>query len=161
MAKRPLSRKSQRIALLAGGAVAMLVVSVSVGFLYRDAFAFFMSPSDIAAAPPSPDQLLRIGGLVETGSLERGAGEEVRFAVSDGGASVTVAYVGILPDLFREGQGIVAEGYFRDGRFEAREVLAKHDENYVPKEVADALKKQGVWKGDGPPPADGGAGSGS
>jgi len=97
-------------------------------------------------APPAPTETFRMGGLVEDGSLKRGQGETVRFRVTDGGASVRVAYRGILPDLFEEGQGMVGTGRFVDGTFQATEILAKHDETYMPKEVTDALKEQGVYK---------------
>ncbi|MEM9783817.1 MAG: cytochrome c maturation protein CcmE [Pseudomonadota bacterium] len=147
------TRKKQRMILIAFGGALLTSAAVMVGFAFQDTIAFFKSPSAIMAEQPSPAQRLRVGGLVEEGSVVRGAGEAVSFDVTDGGASVTISFVGILPDLFREGQGIVAEGYWRSGRFEAVEVLAKHDENYVPKEVADALKEQGVWKGA--PPQDG------
>ncbi|MEM1238139.1 MAG: cytochrome c maturation protein CcmE [Pseudomonadota bacterium] len=148
------TRKKQRMILLAFGGSLMTAAAVVVGFAFQDTIAFFKSPSDIMAQQPDASRLLRIGGLVEEGTVVRGEGEAVRFDVTDGGASVTISFAGILPDLFREGQGIVAEGYWRAGRFEATEVLAKHDENYVPKEVADALKQQGHWKGQPPQPGD-------
>ncbi|MEM9140860.1 MAG: cytochrome c maturation protein CcmE, partial [Pseudomonadota bacterium] len=94
-----------------------------------------------------PDQLLRVGGLVVEGSSGQ-IGPEHRFDLTDGGETVTVAFKGVLPDLFREGQGIIAQGYWREGLFQAQEVLAKHDENYMPKEVADALREQGHFHGD-------------
>jgi len=93
-----------------------------------------------------PDQLLRVGGLVVEGTLKRGEGETATFDVTDGNGVVPVSYTGVLPDLLAEGQGVVAEGYLRDGVFQATEVLAKHDENYMPREVVDALKAQGVWE---------------
>lgn len=142
------SKKQRRIQMLAAGGVLMAAAVGLMVFAFDETIAFFKSPSEVLAAPQRPDQLLRLGGLVAEGSLERGRGETVIFDVTDGGATVTVAYTGILPDLFREGQGVVAEGYFREGRFDALEVLAKHDENYMPKEVADALREQGHWKED-------------
>ncbi|MEL6767709.1 MAG: cytochrome c maturation protein CcmE [Pseudomonadota bacterium] len=152
------TRKQRRIQMMIFGAVALSGAAALVGFAFQDTIAFFKSPSEIVAEQPGPERLLRIGGLVEEGSVERGQGEAVRFDVTDGGAAVTVAFVGVLPDLFREGQGIVAEGFWRNGTFEAQEVLAKHDENYMPKEVADALKAQGHWKDEfGEPKAGGGS----
>jgi cytochrome c-type biogenesis protein CcmE len=100
----------------------------------------------VVAEPPVPSEVFRIGGLVETGSIVRGQGEEVRFVVTDGGASVPVVYRGILPDLFSENEGMVGTGSYRDGVFVATEILAKHDETYMPREVIDALKEQGVYQ---------------
>jgi len=148
------SRKAQRIRLLALGGIGMVAAAVLVAVSFDDTIAFFKSPSELVAEPPSPTQRLRIGGLVAAGSVVRGAGETVSFDVTDGAATVTVSYTGVLPDLFREGQGVVAEGRLAEGTFHAEEVLAKHDENYMPREVADALKKQGVWQhGEGGPEA--------
>ena len=123
----------------------------------RDSLVFFLAPSDLATKAPAPGRTFRLGGLVEQGSVQRSTenGQPVAsFRVSDGAASVAVTYVGILPDLFREGQGVVALGaMLPDGVFRASEVLAKHDETYMPKEVADALKKSGHWNPSaGPPP---------
>jgi cytochrome c-type biogenesis protein CcmE len=112
----------------------------------QDGINFFRSPSQVAAVPPAPSEVFRIGGLVETGSVKRGQGETVTFSVTDGGATVPVSYKGILPDLFGEGQGMVATGSLVTGTFQATEILAKHDESYMPKEVIDALKEQGVYK---------------
>jgi cytochrome c-type biogenesis protein CcmE len=122
---------------------------------FRDNLVFFVSPSDLAARA-TPGRTLRLGGLVEQGSVERAteAGKPAaRFRVTDGRATVEVHFTGILPDLFREGQGIVALGTLRpDGAFNASEVLAKHDETYMPKDVADALKRSGHWNPSGGPP---------
>ncbi len=136
-------KKKRRIQMLALGAVLLIGSAVLVSFAFRDAIVFFLSPTELLAQERAPDQRLRVGGLVVDGSWQRGEGKTNVFEVTDGNGVVEIAFVGVLPDLFREGQGIVAEGYFRDGRFEAAEVLAKHDENYMPKEVADALKEQG------------------
>ncbi|WP_420349633.1 cytochrome c maturation protein CcmE [Pelagibius sp.] len=108
----------------------------------------FRSPSQLISEPPAPDRGIRLGGLVEEGSIERSDdGLSVTFRVTDLSESVSVSYVGILPDLFREGQGVVTTGSLRsDGTFAAREVLAKHDENYMPREVVDALKASGQWR---------------
>ena len=132
--------------MLVLGGVLLVGAAGVFGFLARDAIAFFKSPTELHAAAYRPDQLLRVGGLVVEGSRDT-AGPTHRFDITDGNGTVTVAFKGVLPDLFREGQGIVAEGYWRDGTFEATEVLAKHDENYMPKEVADALRAQGHWEG--------------
>ena len=140
-------KKKRRVQIILLTIVALVVATIMIGIAMKDGINYFRSPSEVVDAPPGPNETFRIGGLVEDGSLERGAGESVRFTVTDGAASVPVVFRGILPDLFREGQGIVAEGHFRNGVFQATEVLAKHDENYMPAEVADAIKKSGQWKG--------------
>ena len=137
------TKKARRIRMLAFGAVALIGASALVAATFDDTIAFFKSPSEIAAENPGPDRLLRLGGLVVDGSVQRGQGETVRFSVTDGGATIPVSFTGVLPDLFREGQGIIAEGRMTGDAFVASEVLAKHDENYMPKEVADALEEQG------------------
>ena len=141
-------RKKQRIQLIVVGFVFLAVATALVGYALRDGIEFFRSPSEIAEEAPSPDERFRLGGLVEDGSITRGSGQVVSFRVTDGAESVAVTFDGILPDLFREGQGAIMTGYLKNGVFEASEVLAKHDENYMPKEVADALKEQGVYRGD-------------
>ena len=152
-----MTRKQRRLSLIgAAGAVLMLAVGL-VLYALSDGIAFFATPSEIATKPPSPDTRLRLGGLVETGSVVKEADGVVRFAVTDGKAAVPVHYVGILPDLFREGQGVVAEGRAdTTGVFAADTILAKHDETYMPKEVVEALKKSGEWRpemaGEGPAP---------
>lgn len=143
-------KKRRRIQVLWMAGISMSLVLVLLWFLPDDSFQFFRSPSEVTEAPPPPTERFRIGGLVEAGSLVRGQGEAISFLVTDGGASVPVVYTGILPDLFEEGQGMVAQGNYVNGRFEAVEILAKHDETYMPTEVVDALKEQGVYK-----PADG------
>jgi cytochrome c-type biogenesis protein CcmE len=117
---------------------------------FEDNLVFFYSPTDLATRSDVPkDRLIRIGGLVEKGSISRN-GPEVRFTVTDNANKLSVVYRGILPDLFREGQGVVTQGHINAaGTFEAREVLAKHDETYMPREVVDALKKSGEWKKSG------------
>ncbi len=123
------------------GAAAALVLNA-----FQDSVVFFLSPSELAARPAPPGRAIRLGGLVEAGSLERD-GTMVRFKVTDLVRDIRVAYTGILPDLFREGQGVVCEGkLLPDGTFAAASVLAKHDERYMPPEVADALKKSGRWQ---------------
>ena len=138
-------RKRRRIQIIVIAFVALAVSSALIGYAMRDGIAFFRTPSQVAEAPPGPDELFRIGGLVEAGSLVRDDGETVRFRVTDGGASIPVTYTGILPDLFAENQGVVGQGRFVDGTFQAVEILAKHDETYMPSEVIDALKEQGVY----------------
>jgi cytochrome c-type biogenesis protein CcmE len=144
-------RKQQRLVLvvlvlvLAGGAAALVLTAM------QDAVAFFVSPSQIATGEVSEGKRFRLGGLVVDGSVVHGADGEVRFALTDTTNQVEVVYSGILPDLFREGQGIVAQGTLgSDGTFLASEVLAKHDETYMPPEVAEALKKAGYWKHNEP-----------
>ena len=139
-------KKKRRIQIIALAFVALAGSTALIGYAMRDGINFFRSPSQIAADPPSPSEVFRIGGLVEAGSIKRGQGETVSFSVTDGGATVPVSYKGILPDLFGEGQGMVATGSLVTGTFEATEILAKHDESYMPKEVIDALKEQGVYK---------------
>lgn len=139
-------KKQRRIQVIAIAAVALVASTALIGYAMRDGINFFRAPSQILAEPPVPTEVFRIGGLVEDGSLERGQGETVRFRVTDGGASVPVSYTGVLPDLFAEGQGMVGTGRYVNGTFEATEILAKHDESYMPREVVDALKEQGVYK---------------
>ena len=124
---------------------------------FSDNIVFFVAPSDLAAHTQAPGRTLRLGGLVEAGSIHRDADRgqpTAHFRITDGRAAVDVSYVGILPDLFREGQGAVTLGSLQpDGTFRAQEVLAKHDETYMPKDVADALKRTGQWRPEhGPPP---------
>ena len=140
------TKKQRRIQMMVMGGVLLAASAALVSFAFRDTIVFFFSPTELLAEKHRPDQLLRVGGLVVTGSVKRGQGETVSFEVTDGNGVLTVSYKGVLPDLFSEGQGVVAEGYLRGGTFEATEVLAKHDEKYIPKEVVDALKKQGHWE---------------
>jgi cytochrome c-type biogenesis protein CcmE len=147
-------KKRRRIQLVLIGAVMLALATGLIGYGMRDGIEFFRSPSQVAVDPPRDDERFRLGGLVEEGSVVRGTGEEVRFTVTDGGASLDVVFAGILPDLFREGQGFITTGRMEDGVFVASEVLARHDETYMPREVADALKEQGLFKyGEGIPPA--------
>lgn len=144
-----MTRKKRRL-LLIGLALAVLGTAAGlVLFAMRDTIVFFHGPTDIIEKNLASGSRLRIGGLVKEGSVERLADQRVRFAVTDGANQVKVSFSGLLPDLFREGQGVVAEGVLQPDRsFIADKVLAKHDERYMPREVADTLKKQGVWKGD-------------
>lgn len=145
-----MTRKQRRLTLIGLAGVVLVVAAGLVLYALSDRIVFFNSPSDILAKAPAPGQRLRLGGLVAEGSVVKGADGEVDFAVTDGNASIPVKYLGILPDLFREGQGVVAEGTVgADGAFAADTILAKHDENYMPKEVVEALKKQGVWQEGG------------
>ena len=139
-------KKKRRIQIIVLAVVALVISTALIGYAMRDGINFFRSPSQIAAEPPGPAEVFRIGGLVEEGSIIRGEGETVSFRVTDGGASIPVTYTGILPDLFSENQGMVGQGRYVDGTFEATEILAKHDESYMPKEVIDALKEQGVYQ---------------
>ena len=140
-------KKQRRIQVIAVAAVALVLSTVLIGYAMRDGINFFRAPSQVLAEPPGPEEVFRIGGLVEECSLKRGQGETIRFSVTDGGAVVPVTYTGVLPDLFEENQGMVGTGRYINGVFEASEILAKHDETYMPKEVVDALKEQGVYKG--------------
>lgn len=139
-------RKKQRIQLIVIGAVFLFVATALIGYALRDGIEFFRSPTQVMEDKPDASERFRVGGLVMEGSVVRGSGEEVSFSITDGGAEIEVRYVGILPDLFREGQGMIASGNLENGVFVASEVLAKHDEKYMPKEVADALKEQGVYR---------------
>lgn len=139
-------KKQRRIQIIALAAVALTVSTVLIGYAMRDGINFFRAPSQIVAEPPGPNEVFRIGGLVAEGSLVRGQGESIRFEVTDGGATVPVVFTGVLPDLFEENQGMVGTGSYINGVFEASEILAKHDETYMPAEVVDALKEQGVYK---------------
>lgn len=150
----PKSRKARtRLLLLA---VIAPVVAVAVGLTLwgmRDSISLFYTPSQAAEARPAPGRAIQLGGLVKVGSVVKHPDGRVEFTVQDKIAADRVVFQGDLPDLFREGQGIIAEGAYRgDGTFEAKRVLAKHDETYMPKEVADALKEQGEWRGEGAPP---------
>ncbi len=139
-------KKKRRIQVIAIAVVALALSTAIIGYAMRDGINFFRSPSQVTEAPPAPNEVFRIGGLVEDGSLVRGRGETITFRVTDGGASVPVSYTGVLPDLFGEGEGMVGTGNFVDGTFRATDILAKHDESYMPREVVDALKEQGVYR---------------
>lgn len=142
-----MTRKTRRLVLIGSAGFALSLAVTLVLLALRDNIVFFYGPSELAQKAPQPGTRLRIGGLVRQGSLVHENGETVRFAVTDTKQEVEVSYTGLLPDLFREGQGVVAEGSLgADKVFHADSVLAKHDERYMPRDVADALKKQGVWK---------------
>jgi cytochrome c-type biogenesis protein CcmE len=151
-----MTRKRRRLWVLLACGLGVGSATALALSAFRDNLVFFLAPSEIAAKAPV-GRTFRLGGLVEQGSVQRANADghpAARFRVTDGAASVEVTYVGILPDLFREGQGVVTLGTMQpDGTFRASEVLAKHDENYMPRDVADALKKAGHWNpASGPPP---------
>ncbi len=139
-------KKKRRIQVILLAFVALAVSTALIGYAMRDGINYFRSPSEVAEAPPAPNEVFRIGGLVEEGSLVRDDGQVVRFAVTDGGASIPVTFGGVLPDLFEENQGMIGTGRYVNGVFEADDILAKHDETYMPKEVVDALKEQGIYQ---------------
>ncbi|MGR9169038.1 cytochrome c maturation protein CcmE [Rhizobium sp. KDH_Rht_773_N] len=144
-----MTRKQKRLAVIAGGMGFIAAAVLLVLFAFSQSVAYFYMPGDLAGNPVAPGTRIRLGGLVGAGSVLRGEGSVVRFAVTDpSGEIVNVRYQGILPDLFREGQGVVTEGSFEAGSniFTADTVLAKHDETYMPKEVADKLKAEGLWE---------------
>ncbi|MBR3369721.1 MAG: cytochrome c maturation protein CcmE [Rhodobacteraceae bacterium] len=143
-------KKTRRIQIIMVAAAALAFSTALIGYAMRDGINFFRSPSEVLAAPPPPNEVFRIGGLVEAGSIIRGQSDTVIFRVTDGPASVEVRYRGILPDLFTENEGMVGTGRFVDGVFQASEILAKHDETYMPREVMEALKESGEWKGPDP-----------
>lgn len=139
-------KKRRRIQVITLTFVALVLATIVVGYTMRDGINYFFSPTQVVESPPPPTEVFRIGGLVEEGSLIRGQGETVRFNVTDGAASIPVEFTGILPDLFKQGEGMVGLGSYVDGIFVATEIFAKHDETYMPKEVIDALKEQGVYQ---------------
>lgn len=144
-----MTRKQRRLVLIGSGLGVIALAAVLVLSALRDSIVFFNSPTEVMEKHIAPGTRIRLGGLVKPGTVARGDNLAVRFEVTDGNQSVPVAYQGVLPDLFREGQGVVAEGSLDpNGLFRADTVLAKHDERYMPKEVADALKKSGHWKDD-------------
>jgi cytochrome c-type biogenesis protein CcmE len=140
-------RRDRRLLLIGLSGVVLVAATAVASTALRDTASFFYAPSDAHAKKPAPGTSARVGGLVAAGTVVRGEDGKVDFVVTDGAADLRVSYRGVLPDLFREGQGVVAEGRFvADGEFEARTILARHDENYMPKEVADSLKASGQWK---------------
>jgi cytochrome c-type biogenesis protein CcmE len=142
-----MTRRRRRMVLI-GSALGVLALAVALMLsAFRDSIVFFNSPTDVVEKQIKPGTRMRLGGLVKVGSIARGDNLAVRFELTDGKHTIAVAYQGLLPDLFREGQGVVTEGVLEPfNTFKADSVLAKHDETYMPKEVADALKKQGHWK---------------
>jgi cytochrome c-type biogenesis protein CcmE len=143
-----MTRKRRRLYIVSAGMLCLGVAAALVLYALQGSLRYFYSPTDLTVERPPEGTRFRVGGIVQQGSFKRDGDGTVRFHVTDLTNTVQVAYKGILPDLFREGQGVIAEGRLvADGTFRAEEVLAKHDETYMPKEVADALKKSGQWKG--------------
>jgi cytochrome c-type biogenesis protein CcmE len=139
-------KKQRRIQVIGLAFLALVISTLLIGYAMRDGINFFRSPTQVLEEPPAPGEVFRIGGLVEEGSILRGQSETVSFRVTDTNATVPVTFTGILPDLFEEGQGMVGTGEMQNGVFVASEILAKHDETYMPQEVIDSLKAQGVYK---------------
>ena len=151
-----MTRKQRRLTLIGASLGVLAIAAALVLSALRDSIVFFNSPTDVAEKQLAPGTRIRVGGLVKPGSLQRGENMNIRFAVTDGNNDIAVRYQGIVPDLFKEGQGVVAEGKIEPGGgFLADTVLAKHDERYMPREVADALKKSGRWQ-EGEAPGAGG-----
>ncbi|WP_164642336.1 cytochrome c maturation protein CcmE [uncultured Shimia sp.] len=138
-------KKQRRVQVIILTFVALIISTGLIGWAMQDGINYFRSPTQVAEEPPAASETFRIGGLVEEGTLVRGDGETVRFSVTDGGASIPVTFTGVLPDLFKENEGMIGTGKYIEGVFVASEILAKHDETYMPKEVVDALKEQGVY----------------
>jgi cytochrome c-type biogenesis protein CcmE len=141
-------KKRRRIQVLLSAAVALLIATALIGYAMRDGINLYRSPSQVAETAPAPDEYFQLGGLVKDGSIVNGVGVGFAFVITDGAVEVPVEYMGRdpRPDLFKEGQGTIAKGYYRNGRFEAQDLLAKHDETYMPREVVDTLKETGVYK---------------
>lgn len=138
-------KKRRRVQLILFAFVLLAASTLLIGYAMRDGINFFRSPSQVLSDPPRAGEVFRIGGLVEKGTLVRGQGETITFSVTDTNKTVPVKFTGVLPDLFAEGAGMVGTGEMQGDTFVASEILAKHDENYMPKEVVDALKEQGVY----------------
>ncbi len=141
-------KKRRRIQVLAGAAVALALSAGLIGYGLRDGINLYRSPSQVTALAPEPDEYFQLGGLVKEGSIVDRGGVEFDFVITDGAVELPVSYLGKdpRPDLFSEGQGTIAKGYYRNGRFEALDLLAKHDETYMPREVIDTLKETGVYQ---------------
>lgn len=139
-------KKTRRIQIIVLAFVALAGSTALIGYAMRDGINFFRAPAQVMAEPPETGEVFRLGGLVEAGSIVRGQGETVSFRVTDGAETIAVSFKGILPDLFSENQGMIGTGTMVDGVFVASEILAKHDETYMPKEVMEALKEQGVYQ---------------
>jgi cytochrome c-type biogenesis protein CcmE len=145
-----MTRKQKRLTMILSGLAVIGLAAGLVLYALSDTITFFHTPSDLSETGVQPGQRIRLGGMVEDGSVKKGPGTMTTFSVTDQIAAITVSYNGILPDLFREGQGVVTEGKLQeDGSFLADTVLAKHDENYMPRELADSLKEKGVKLGKG------------
>ena len=139
-------KKQRRIQVIILTFIALGLSVALIGYGLRDGINYFRSPSQVLQDPPAPSEIFRIGGLVEEGSIVRGSGQVIKFIVTDTNARVQVEFNGILPDLFAENQGMIGTGNYINNTFQASEILAKHDEKYMPKEVVDILKEQGVYQ---------------
>lgn len=139
-------KKKRRVQIILVAVAALAVSTALIGYAMRDGINFFRSPTEVVETPPASNETFRIGGLVEEGSILLGENNQITFNVTDGNEVVPITYKGLLPDLFSEGEGMVATGKYINGIFEASEILAKHDETYMPVEVIDALKEQGVYQ---------------
>lgn len=142
-------RKKGRIQLLAVSAILLIIASVLIGYGFREGISYFRNPTQVLADLPEPEETFRVGGLVQPNSIQKNTDGSIGFEIGDLESSIRVVYTGILPDLFTEGQGAIALGNYVNGIFEATEILAKHDEKYMPKEIADTLKEQGLFKPSG------------
>lgn len=147
-----MTRKQKRLAVIGGLGAVVLTAVAMIAIAFQSTFSFFLTPSQLQGHQVQDGRAFRLGGLVEAGSCAR-QGDELMFRVTDGEGVVSVTYRGIVPDLFREGQGVIADGRLEGEGFVADTVLAKHDENYIPREIADELKQRGEWYGDGDAPA--------
>lgn len=143
-------KKTRRIQIIVVAFLALGLSTALIGYAMKDGINFFRSPTQVSSMPPKAGEVFRLGGLVEVGSLVRGQGDVITFKITDTKDTIPVSFKGVLPDLFAEGAGIIAMGQMDAGTFVASEVLAKHDETYMPKEVIDALKAQGVYKAAAP-----------
>ena len=139
-------KKTRRIQIIVVAFIALALSTALIGYAMKDGINFFRSPAEVALMPPKAGEVFRLGGLVEVGSLVRGQGDVISFKITDTKDTIPVSFKGVLPDLFAEGAGVIAMGQMEDGIFVASDILAKHDEKYMPKEVIDALKAQGVYK---------------
>ena len=141
-------KKQRRIQVIFAATAALIIATGLIGYGFSDGINLYRSPTEVSEAPPDPDEFFQLGGLVVEGSIVNGTGVAFDFVLTDGAVEIPVSYVGQTPrpDLFGEGQGTIAKGWYRDGRFEAREILAKHDETYMPREVIETLKATGHYK---------------
>lgn len=141
-------KKRRRIQILLAAAVALVISGVLIGYGFRDGINLYRSPTQVSELAPSPDEYFQLGGLVKEGSIVNRDGVAFDFVLTDGVVDIAVSYLGNdpRPDLFSEGQGTIAKGYYRNGRFEAKDLLAKHDETYMPREIVDTLKASGVYQ---------------
>lgn len=141
-------KKKRRAQVLTGAAVMLMIAAGLIGYGFRDGINLYRSPTQVSEVAPAADEYFQLGGLVKEGSIINRDGVAFDFVITDGAAEIPVSYVGgdPRPDLFQEGQGTIAKGYYRNGRFEARDLLAKHDETYMPREVIDTLKETGVYQ---------------